>query len=363
MATYGTVHGTTGEAGVVGEYISPVVTSYNPDGFVNVNSQQLDTVVVTGINETFNIALDSADSAKLLNIFKIENFTTDKRLDRNDAVEITSGMVSIREGASVDFLAVMKDVIDGATASSSGDHLDQYLANQLWTAFNSIFGAAITGANLSGTLGVTVAGVTGQAGQTVATAGDTMSSSTSEAITTNTAITGFSVDVITDSDLAAGNLYDAHKLVGSKSYIASLYRQIPRIKYAPYFMATDNSSASVPLITSALPLVCKDKLSFVFDVDVNTAGSRSSGAEGATVVEGVPVSGDQSTDYGTSNFSLNLANRRVVFKITVGSNGATGATIVGLVDQPSGATVAADATEGVNFALGATTGATAGSTQ
>jgi hypothetical protein len=359
MATsYTTVHG---GAGATTEVISPMVTNYSPDAYVNVNSEQLDTVVIQGINRVFEKTLSESDSATLLNIFKIENFSVDRTLGRNDPTEITSEMVSIREGASVDFKVLIADIIGPSGATDiANDHLDQYLANQLWVAFSNAFGSAISSANIpANALGLTAGiDVAEQGGQSLADpATDFMAAITAEAVTSNTSITGFSVDVITNGVTAAQKLYDAHVADTAKGAIASMYRQIARTKYAAYYyLGEDNSGSAVPLVTSALPLVPGDKLSFVFDIDVHTAAARPGVT---TVPEDVPNTG--STDaYGTSQFSLNLANRRVLFKLTMGG---AGPTIIGLdTSALSGTATAHVATEGVDFALGATTGDVAGST-
>ena len=117
--------------------VSPCVTAYEPNAFINVDSSLKETVVVSGIDSEFDISLDEADSIKLLNGFTVSGFSVDCRLGQKDP-EMT-GLAVAMDG--VDFKSVIEDAIGSAVNSASpGETIDKYLANQLRDAFNAAFG-------------------------------------------------------------------------------------------------------------------------------------------------------------------------------------------------------------------------------
>jgi len=139
-------------------------------------------------------------------------------------------------------------------------------------------------------------------------------------VTATSTVTGFSVDVRTDSSGAIANLLAAH----TPGALKSIFRQVPKSNLIAYLPA-DASGSAVPLTTRALPLIDGDSLEFVFDIDVNTAGAYDSA--GSTAPEDLPqapgVNGNIPADGpGSSHLSLNMANRRVALKIALSA--ATG---------------------------------------
>ena len=305
--------------------VSPCVTSYTPDAFINVDSSLVEGVNVTGIDSEFDISLNEADSIKLLNGFTVSGFSVDCRLGKKDPN--MSGLAVTLAGA--DFKSVVADAIGRATnVASPKETIDQYLANQLRTAFTTAFGTYLPEGHIEG--GDTSAEVNGidstQVKQEAADpATDARATIGAVAVTLTTTITGFKVDVITDAAVAANNLVDQHA-ANSSSAPANIFRQIPKSSWVQYGLLNDVSGwAESYLSTNALPMLKSDKLTFVFDMDVTTAGADA-GAPGTA--EDVPVSGDQSTAYGVQKFSLNLANRRVALNIKL-TNDASGPFDVG----------------------------------
>lgn len=334
--------------------VSPCVTSYKPDAFINVDSSLVSGVEVSGIDSQFDISLNEADSIKLLNGFTVSGFSVDCRLGKKDP-NMSALAVAL---AGDDFKSVVAASIGSAQNSvTPKETIDKYLANQLRNAFVAAFGTYLPRGTITGNED----GAEGQNGDSTQNkqeaadpATDARAAPGAVAVTLTTTITGFKVDVLTDAAAAANNLVTQHA-ENSSSAPANIFRQIPRASWVQYL--NDASGwATTYLNTDALPMLKSDTLTFVFDMDVNTAGATGTSA----TVEDVPVSGDQSTDYGVSKFSLNLANRRVALNIKL-TNDASGPFQVSagkLRVQPAASSAGENPGAGVNPADGANSGST-----
>ena len=65
-------------------FISPLVTNYTPDALMNIDDQVQDTVVITGIRDTFTYNVSGEDVYALLNGFKVSGLSIDCRLKTKD---------------------------------------------------------------------------------------------------------------------------------------------------------------------------------------------------------------------------------------------------------------------------------------
>jgi hypothetical protein len=54
--------------------VSPAVTAYTPDAFINVDSSISQVVTITGIDKEFTLVLDICNSAMLMNSFTVSGF-------------------------------------------------------------------------------------------------------------------------------------------------------------------------------------------------------------------------------------------------------------------------------------------------
>ena len=334
--------------------VSPCVTSYEPNAFINVDSQLLEGVNVSGIDSQFDISLNEADSIKLLNGFTVSGFSVDCRLGKKDP-----NMSALRVDLSgADFKSVIANAINTATnVASPTETIDKYLANQLRNAFKAAFGSYLpTGSITGGDGSAEINGIdTTQTKQEAADpATDERAAAGAVAVTLTTTITGFKVDVLTDASVAADNLVEQHA-ASSSSAPANIFRQIPKDSWKLYL--NDASGwATTYLNTDALPMLKGDILTFVFDMDVNTAGADAPNA----TAEDVPRSGDQSDAYGEQKFSLNLANRRVAvnIRLTGQSSAAFDVGAGKLRVQPAASSAGENPGAGVNPADGANSGST-----
>lgn len=331
--------------------VSPCVTSYMPNAFINVDSSLVAGVVVSGIDSTFNIVLDEAQSIKLLNGFTVSGFSVDCRLGKKDPNMNELAVVL----AGDDFKSVVVTAIGTAqNAASPTETVDKYLANELRNAFKAAFSAYLPTGTLAGVAAGSNGADTQQAAAQAATepATDAAGAPGTVAVTLTTTITGFKVDVLTDTSAAADNLISQHA-GNSSSAPADIFRQIPKASWGNYLY--DASGWAVTMLnTDALPMLKSDTLTFVFDMDVNTAGANAPNA----TAEDVPVSGDQSTAYGQQKFSLNLANRRVALNLQL-TNAASGPFGVGagnLRVQPVASSPGENPGAGANPADGSNTG-------
>ena len=335
--------------------VSPCVTSYEPNAFINVDSSLVSGVEVSGIDSQFDISLNEADSIKLLNGFTVSGFSVDCRLGKKDP-NMSALAVAL---AGDDFKSVVAASIGSAQNSANPkETIDKYLANELRNAFRAAFGSYLPTGTITGDEDDAVEdnGIDSTQVEDATTdpAKDARATVGAVAVTLTTTITGFKVDVLTDASTAATNLVTQHA-ENSSSAPANIFRQIPRASWVQYL--NDASGwATTYLNTNALPMLKGDTLTFVFDMDVNTAGANAPNS----TAEDVPISGDQSTDYGVQKFSLNLANRRVALNIKL-TNDASGPFDVGagkLRVQSAASSAGENPGAGTNGADGANSGST-----
>jgi hypothetical protein len=334
--------------------VSSHVTTYNPSGFINVDSSLKETVVVSGIDSEFDITLSDISAIKILNGFTVSGFSVDCRLGKKDP-EMTGLAVTMD---SVDFKAIVADAISSARNSASpNETIDQYLANQLRNAFVSTFPSFLPAGTLAGA-GVADdsndGGDEDQTAQATEPGQDARTKAAAVSVAISTTITGFKVDVLTDATAAANNLVTQHALTQSSAPV-NIFRQIPKNSWVQYL--NDASGwATTYLNTNALPMLKDDVLTFVFDMNVNTAGSDAPNA----TAEDVPVVNNQSTEYGEQKFSLNLANRRVALnlKLSSGSGPFAVGGANGLRVHPTPWSEGVNSGAGTNGSDGANTGST-----
>jgi hypothetical protein len=302
--------------------VSPCVTTYAPNGFINVDSALKETVTVTGIDSEFDVSLNETDAIKLLNGFTVSGFYVDSRLGKRDP-ELAALAVDL---SGAEFQSVIASAIGEAT-NSSGKTIDRFLADELRAAFIAAFSnylpttaAAIAGDGVANAL--VNGGDAAQTAQSTEPGQDARAGTGAVAVTVETTIAGFKVDVLTNGATAANNLVTQHTQSNSASP-ANIFRQIPKASWVQY-LSDASGWAQTYLNTNALPMLKSDFLTFVFDMDVSTAGSNA----GINTAEDVPVVGTQSTSYGEQKFSLNLANRRVALNIKL-TNGSGAFTVGG----------------------------------
>jgi hypothetical protein len=314
--------------------ISPFVTSYNPDAFINVDSTLIETVAIGGIVNTFTITLDETDSKTFLNGFDVSGLSVDARLSQKD-INMANLIVSLTDDDTfrVPFKALLEKVINDAT-DDTGKILDLYLATQLKDAFLSSFGGLLQGGvelHGNGTSPTTppnaVPAVVGDANAGTSEEEQYDNTVATVSITLQTNINNFKVDVMTDASSAAANLINGH----TTAALNSMLRQCGKDRIVAY-LVNDASGSNEMLTTDALPLYQGDSVEFVFDVDVTAAGANA----GADDSEDVPTAGDQAP----AMFSLNLANRRVAFKISLYGDSETTSIFNGLREQSHEAPVA-----------------------
>jgi hypothetical protein len=319
--------------------ISPYVTTYSPDAFINVDAGLVETATVTGIDRVFEITLSEAEAQTFLEGFTVSGVTVDCRLARKD-INWNALAVSMDASAGT-FTTLLEKVIDEAV-DGSGAQIDKYLSTQLYNAFTAAFSSYLPAAYAdSGSVDAS-----GWNGADIAAAAVTTAGSEAEAnlesgtvaVGVATAITGFSVDVLTDKAAAANALQTQHNL--NAGAMASMFRQCGRERILEYLAAGANGAAET-LYTDALPLYKGDSVEFVFDIDVDTAGANA----GAGDQEDIPVAGS----INSPQFSLNMANRRVAVKLILGAAASVGSPIfTDLRTNPTPSTAGANAGEGVN---------------
>lgn len=293
--------------------LSPVVTTYTPNAFINIDSALTETVTIAGIDNTFEINLDASSAAALLNGFDVSGVSVDCRLSQKD---VNMGNLVVSMGGE-GFKAVIEEAINGAV-DASGNVIDAWLASQLRAAFLNAFASYLPTGSLGGDNNATA--VNGNDASQVLNsdnepATDAGAGDGTVAVTLETTISGFSVDVLTDASGAAANLIAQHTAAAR----ASIFRQVGAARMYSYLPA-DASGAAVALTTSALPLQRGDSIEFVFDIDVDTAGANA----GSDDAEDIPTAGTQPAAFGTASFSLNLANRRIALKIVLDNEGDVG---------------------------------------
>lgn len=306
-------------------FMSPVVTTFESNGFININTSTQDQITVTGIDEKFMAELSGNDVYTMLNSFNVSGVSIDRRLGRDD-VDLESLNVTMVGGKEADFKTLIKRLLGstGGALNGTNQSLDAWLAVQLKQLFQAAFtmlgGSQI---DLSGELTGIGSTVPGTAGDAVGDASDgTLGASallTAGALTlstiNSTVIGEFSVDVLTDVSGAADNCWTQHNSGANVAQRRSLFRQIPKENLLAY--ALDSSGAAVtPLKTTALPLVHGNKLSYLFVVDVTTAGKNA----GDAAPENAPVANEtapgSNVSVGIYSFSANLPSKNIQLELT-----------------------------------------------
>lgn len=307
-------------------FVSPIVSSYTPGAYINVDSELTETVTVSNINETFKYELSGTDLTAFLSGIAVSGVNVDTRLGKIDPniadLSVTMGTVAATKDA---FKAVLDKIIGNAEAvtqpvmdAGGGNEPDKkvasYLHAQLYNAFITAFAANLPSSNIEAN-------------------DEIVGSSTS---TLNTSINSFNVYVDMDASAAAAAMITQHT---GEDALKSLFRQIPVSTLKKFLPADESQSnglavgAEQELSTSSLPVLSGDKLVFVFDIDVKAAGENTGGNTG-TAVGGEEIPADTNGDavpvapaQGDSPlFTLDLANRRVAFEITL-SSGSVGTPI------------------------------------
>jgi hypothetical protein len=385
----------TSFVGGVTSVVSPVVTQYSPDAYMNVDAQVSNNVAITGIVNTFSTTLSLAQSTSLLNAFDVSGFFVDCRLTEKDP-NVTRLNVSMHPDTALDASGVISHVVENSV-DSSGDVMDKWLAVKLRDAFVTVFANLLNpaGSNDSDASAAIIPSSTGpdgllytdgsanayasdmqaqQAATLPGTSAGAAALGSTVSVTTSTKINGFSVDVFTDPSAAATNLWIAHNAAGN---LKQLFLQIPRATWMNY-MDADASGEYEVLDTDALPMKGGDKITFVFDVDVNAAGDNRGdyvpGADGvydAYHLNGVSGELDLAnssleanypgiaSSVGNSKFQLKLDNKRVAFEITLGGTAAAAFTVGAAADgaNPAEALRASDLARAGGANPGAGTGA------
>lgn len=339
-----------------GNYVSPIATYVSPDATISIDYQQGTVVTITGIVNQFDYKLTLEESAALLNAFQVNDFVIDCRLQGHapDFSQVTVGMV-----ADAGVQAAMKDAIAHALVEAKDPGnvgMDQFLANILRDAFSSVF-PNLLGSNPVSNVNGTPLNADGSTGASrdLAEAADTQVQNNaslpgtnagaaaivnSVSVQTSSRINGFAVDVFTNTTTSAAALWDAH----NGQDLKQLFLQIPRDTYELYLPA-DVSGEFEVLHTNALPMKLGDKITFVFDIDVNTAGknttARGTGATGSSESLTGAIGGEGgaatisypdnnvNTAVGEGEFSLNLSNQRVAFNLTLWESGGQDAGATG----------------------------------
>jgi hypothetical protein len=364
-----------------GQYVSPLVTYYSPDGQINIDYQGGTNVTVTGIVNHFNYELDLSSSAMLLNAFDVSGFVIDCRL-QSHAPDFSQVSVKMANDAATK--NAMKSAIAKALAGATdpgGVVMDQFLANVLRDAFSAVFPNLLGSSPVSGNGGSTGPNVNGSTGAEGADSQTFDGSSlpgtnaganaivNSVSVSTSTRINGFAVDVFTNTTTAAANLWDTH----NGQDLKQLFLQIPRATYELYLPAGVSGEFEI-LATNALPMKLGDTVTFVFDIDVKTVGGNTSargsaakgdsqtleGAIGNTGPDSENISYQDSSmtaeTVGTDQFSLNLSNQRVAFNLTLshpsaqvaaGATGYKGANNAFAMNSAVGAVSAANLVKGM----------------
>jgi len=319
-----------------GVYISPVVTNHAPDANVNVESSMQDTVTVTGIVDYFTYTVTSdADAAAIANAFDVSGLWADCILSDIN-YDMTGLQVSMAAGASADFKTVIADAVLKAV-DPSGNAINKYLSDELWNAFTNAFSAYLPIANLTGLTGLTPAGADSApavpSGSTADPATSTDGSvASSVAISSSTVINGFSVEVRTDQDKAASDLWDTHDAAAPGGVMTALLRQLPKANLNAYLPAGATAAGSTfdhqPLVTDALPLLPGDKLQFIFDIDVNS--SNTNAVVPIADADGAQHSGSSAPGtalQGSNKFTMDLGKRRVALELVLPGTGTTLASL------------------------------------
>jgi len=297
--------------------VSPFIAEISPTSLINVDSEYVNSVTVNGINAIFKKTLTMAQTATLLNAITVSGLYHDYRLGK---VDPHLGSVTLGAG----FNTILETMVNSAVDDVNSVCVDKYLANELRAAFIAAFGTALPTSNNEGPDVSAAAGAVQTADNTdPATDAGTADQSTS--VMYKTRINGFSVDVNTDAAATATAIKAVHEANSSRG-TKLLFQLIPRASVEKYMNAANIALGfkEVYPSTDAFPLLQGDKLTFVVDVDVHTAGANENAVDASVAAEDAALPADKAVEYGTSSFSMNLANRRVAFEITLAQPGAKG---------------------------------------
>jgi hypothetical protein len=296
--------------------VSPFIAEISPTSLINVDSEYVNTVTVNGINAIFKKTLTMTQTATLLNAITVSGLYHDYRLG-----EVDPHLGSVTLDAS--FNTIMELMVNSAEDDNSVG-VDKYLANELRAAFIAAFGSALPTSENEGPDVSAPAGAVQNADNTdPATDAGTADQSTS--VMYKTRITGFSVDVNTDAAATATAIKAVHEANSSRG-TKLLFQLIPRASVEKY-MNPEHIEAGYKEVypsTNAFPLLQGDKLTFVVDVDVHTAGANENVVDASVAAEDAALPAEKAVEYTKSSFSMNLANRRVAFEITLAQPGAKG---------------------------------------
>lgn len=294
--------------------VSPFIADISPTSLINIDSEYVNTVEINGVNAIFKKTLTMAETATLLNGITVADLYHDYRLGQ---VDPHLGSVTLGAG----FSETLELMVNSATETATSTGVDQWLANQLRAAFVATFGGSLAAAVLP----LDIAGEdintdtkTVQSASATNPAADAGTANQSTSVAYKSRINGFSVDVNTDAATTAAAIKTVHE-ANSNRGAKLLFQMIPRGSVEKY-MSAEHIAAGYKEVypsTDAFPLLQGDKLTFVVDVDVHTAGADENVVDASVAAEDVALPAEKAVEYGASSFSLNLANRRVAFEITI----------------------------------------------
>ena len=297
--------------------VSPFIAEVTPTSLINVDSEYVNEVQVNGINAVFKKELSMTETATLLNGITVAGLYHDYRLGKTDP---HLGSVTLGAG----FNTILENIVSNAVNDADSINVDQWLANELKAAFLAAFGTALPSSDNTGTDASTAARNV-QSALPTDPATDAGTADQSTAVMYKTRINGFSVDVNTDAAATATAIKDVHEANSSRGS-KLLFQLIPRGSVEKY-MSAENKAAGYKEVypaTDAFPLLQGDKITFVVDIDVHTAGASENVVDASVAAEDAALPADKAVEYGTSSFSMNLANRRVAFEIELAKPGDAG---------------------------------------
>jgi hypothetical protein len=245
-------------------FIAPYVASMDASGAASHVYVQQETVNIAGIDYEFTSALGEAASIQLLNAFT----RTGKAVDGNLNVTLSDSNA---------FQSVLRSVINGANQATNGG---QNATSQLVIDLHNGLLEAIKGDALINTV-------------------------------QNVDFTDVSVTI----DASSGTIDMATNMTDERCTL--IYNQIPwGGRVGVYQDSSENA------ITSALPLVGGDVLTFVFDVDLSDVVPAKSQVDITTSADPDDVITGQVAGKYTSSLHYNLATKRIAFNIRI--NGDSG---------------------------------------
>jgi hypothetical protein len=256
-------------------------------------------------------------TATLLNAITVSGLYHDYRLGKIDP---HLGSVTL----DANFNTIMELMVNDAVDDDNSVGVDKYLANELRAAFIAAFGTALpTSENEGPDVSAAAGAVQNEDNTDPATDAGTADQSTS--VMYKTRINGFTVDVNTDAAATATAIKEIHEANSSRG-AKLLFQLIPRGSVEKYMSAANIADGfkEVYPSTDAFPLLQGDKLTFVVDIDVHTAGADENAVNASVAAEDAALPAEKAVEYGASSFSMNLANRRVAFEIELATPGTKG---------------------------------------